>query len=168
MATETVEELRRDTDEAWANLTRQLQGLESHMERAEGPGEWTVRQLLSHLLGRPDWRPVEFLRKFSHRVLPPSETEPGRVVLTPDREQMSLAEFIAALDGQRREVFAYLDGLDEEGLGRKARIPFLKPVMGTDEIALPVYVRLIYSYHWNDHAGQLAKIRAAAGLPAAS
>ncbi len=36
--------------------------------------------------------------------------------------------------------------------------------MGTDEIATPVFVGALFDYHWNDHAGQLAKIRKAAGL----
>ena len=38
--------------------------------------------------------------------------------------------------------------------------------MGTEEIPLAQYVGALYDYHWNDHAGQLAKIRTAAGLPA--
>lgn len=35
---------------AWANLTAQLHGMESYMERADTVGEWTTRQVLSHLL----------------------------------------------------------------------------------------------------------------------
>jgi hypothetical protein len=41
-----------------------------------------------------------------------------------------------------------------------------KQFMGTDEITLPVYVGAMYDYHWNDHAGQIAKIRRANGMPA--
>jgi len=40
--------------------------------------------------------------------------------------------------------------------------------MGTEEIPLPVFVGAMFEYHWNDHASQLAKIRHAIGLPAAS
>lgn len=167
MASATVEDLRRDTDEAWAALTRQLAGLEAHLEAAEGPGQWTVRELLCHLLSAPGSRPVDFLRTFSDQDLPLGPTQPGQVTVTPERQRMALADFVAELDARRREVFAYLDGLDDVALGRKARIPFLKSVMGTDEIAMPVYVRLIFVFHWNDHAGQLAKIRKAAGLPEA-
>ena len=39
--------------------------------------------------------------------------------------------------------------------------------MGADEIAIPVYVGALFEFRWKDHAGQLAKIRAAVGLPAA-
>jgi hypothetical protein len=37
--------------------------------------------------------------------------------------------------------------------------------MGTDEISIATYVGAMFDYHWGDHAGQLAKIRKAAGLP---
>jgi hypothetical protein len=165
MATATVEDLRRDTDEAWAALTRQLTGMEAHLDASEGPGQWTAREILCHLLSAPGSRPVDFLETFSDRELPLSSVEPGQVTVTPERARMALADFVAELDSRRREVFAYLDGLDEASLGKKARVPFLKSIMGTDEIPMPAYVRLIFVFHWNDHAGQLARIRKAAGLP---
>ena len=34
-----------------------------------------------------------------------------------------------------------------------------------DEIALPVFVGAMFDFHWNDHAGQIAKIRTASGMP---
>jgi len=39
------------------------------------------------------------------------------------------------------------------------------PIMGTDEIALPVYVGAMFDYRWNGHAGQIAKIRKANVMP---
>jgi hypothetical protein len=38
--------------------------------------------------------------------------------------------------------------------------------MGTDEITLPIYIGAMFDFHWNDHAGQIAKIRKANGMPA--
>jgi len=62
-------------------------------------------------------------------------------------------------------VLGYLGGLPETQLARKARIPLFKQFMGTDEITIPMFVGAMFGYHWNDHAGQLAKIRKAVGLP---
>ena len=168
MASTAIKELKAQTDAAWANLTRQLQGMESSMERFDAPGEWTARQVLSHLLFEPGWRPVDFLKKFSTTDLPLGEIKPGVVTVTPERQQMTLKQFIDALDTQRSEVFAYLESLAEADLQRKARIPFFKTLMGTDEITLPVYTRTLFAAHWKDHAGQLAKIRKAVGLPEVS
>ncbi len=168
MASNTANGLRTKTDAAWTNLTRQVQGMEPHLERSDAPGEWTTRQVLCHLLFEPGWIPEATLKSFDARNLPVIEIEPGKTYVSEDRTRMSLKQLVDALDEQRRRVFGYLDTLSDADLeSRKARIPLFKQFMGTDEIPLARYVGAMYDYHWNDHAGQLAKIRKAAGLPEA-
>jgi hypothetical protein len=165
MATKTVEDLRKRTDVSWASLSKQLQGMEPHVDRPEKPGEWTVREVLSHLLFDPG---IDFgarLKSFTTGNLPVIEVTPGQTHLTPERQKMTLKQLADALDAQRRGVFTYLEGLSDADMGRKARIPLFKQFMGTDEIAIPVYVGAMYENHWGDHTGQLAKIRKAVGLP---
>lgn len=165
MANAIVKGLREKSDAAWANLTRQLQGMEPHLDRSDAPGQWTTRQLLSHLLGEPGWHPVEFLKKFSTTNLPPGEITPGQSNVTPERQKMTLQQFLDALDARRQSVLAYVESLPEADLQqRKARIPIFKQLMGTDEIPIHVYAGVLLDRHWNDHAGQLAKIREAVGL----
>jgi hypothetical protein len=168
MAVPAVQELKARAQAAWEHLAAQTRGLEPYLERADAPGEWTAREVLSHLLFPPGWDFVTLMRSFAERELPVVELEPGDACLTPERRTMTLAQLTAALDAQRREVFAYLDTLTQADLTRKGRIPLFKSFMGTDEIALPVFVGAMFEYHWNDHAGQLAKIRQAIGLPAAA
>jgi DinB superfamily len=166
MAIAVVQDLKARTQAAWGNLSAQTRGLESYLERADEPGEWTAREVLSHLMFPPGWDAVTLLKSFSEHDLPVVEIEPGDAYMTPERRTMTLAQFTAALDAQRRDVLAYLDTLSETDLVRKARIPLFKTFMGTEEIALPVFVGAMFEYHWNDHASQLAKIRQAIGLPA--
>jgi hypothetical protein len=168
MATSTVSDLRRKADEAWVDLSRQLQGMEPHLDRADAPGEWTTRQVLAHLLFEDGWRPTPVLKSFATRDLVVIEINPGLAEMTPARQRMTLADFVAALEAQRREVFDYLEGQSEADLHRKARIPLFKQFMGTDEITIPVYVGAMFAFHWSDHAGQIAKIRKAVGLPEAA
>jgi hypothetical protein len=164
-----VSELKTKTDAAWTTLTRQVQGMEPHLERADAPGEWTTRQVLCHLLFEPGWDPVTMLKKFAERDYPVIEIQPGSVHVTDERKKMTLQQLVDALDAQRRKVFGYLDGLSEADVQqRKARIPLFKQFMGTDETPMARYVGAMFDFHWNDHAGQLAKIRKAAGLPAAT
>jgi hypothetical protein len=164
MPSNIVPELRAKTDAAYANLSRQLQGMDADLERADAPGEWTARQVLCHLLFEPGWNPVDTLKTFAHANLPVIEITPGFTDTSGPRGTMSVRQFLDALDAQRRSVFGYLDSLTEADLQRKSRIPLFKEIMGTDEIAIPVFVGALFDYHWNDHAGQLAKIRKAAGL----
>jgi hypothetical protein len=167
MTTTVVQDLESRAEAAWKNLTAQLSGMAPYLERADEPGEWTARQVLTHLLFEPGWDPVALLKAFAHADLPVVEIEPGDPFLTPERRTMTLEQLVAALDAQRRAVFAYLRTLSEADLGRKARIPLFKTFMGTEEVPLPMFVGAVFEYHVNDHAGQLAKIRDAVGLPAA-
>ena len=166
MGSQTAQDLRTRVDAAWDNLSHQLQGMEAYMERADAPGEWTTREVLSHLLFEPGFEPVRILSRFAERDYPLVEIKPGDTFLDDHRRRMSLAEFRDALDVQRRSVLAYVDGLDDRGFARKGRIPLFKQFMGTDEITIPMYVGALFDHHWNDHAGQVAKIRQAVGLAA--
>jgi DinB family protein len=160
-----VTELRGKSDKAWVNLKSQLAGMDSHLEASDAPGQWTTRQVLCHLLFERGWRPVPVLKRFADRDLPVIDINPGLVDATAERQAMTLKQFLDALDTQRREVFGYLDGLNDADLKRKSRIPIFKEIMGNDEVDIPTYVGALFEYHWNDHAGQIAKIRKAAGLP---
>jgi len=165
MASKHAQDLRRRIDVAFENLSRQLQGMDAHMERADAPGEWTTREVLSHLLFEPGFDPAATLATFSERDYPVIEIAPGATFLDEPRRQMTLSQLRDALDVQRRRVFEYIDGLEEPAFERrKARIPLFKQFMGTDEITIDMYLGAMFDYHWNDHAGQLGKIRQTVGL----
>src|SRR5512144_2906792 len=104
MASQIVDELRATTDAVWARLRAQLNGMEPYMERSDAPGEWTTRQVLSHLLFEDGWKPVPVLESFANHDLPLIEINPGLAEVTPERQKMTLKEFIDALDAQRHEV----------------------------------------------------------------
>ena len=165
MGSAVVNELKKKSDEAAANLARQLQDMEPHLDKSDVPGEWTTRQVLCHLLSEPN-ATVVTLKSFATSNPPLIEIEPGDAHVTPEQQKMTAAQLLDALEAQRHEIFGYLESLEDADLGRKAKIPLFKQFMGTDEIALPVYVGAMFDFHWNDHAGQIAKIRKANGMPA--
>ena len=165
MAHAKVNDLRARTDKSWAHLKAQLQGIEPHLDKSDAPGEWTAREVLCHLLFEVGWKPVPLLKTFADTNLPVIDIKPSLVDVSGGRKTMTLKQLTDALDTQRRDVMNYLDGLGEVNLKRKSRIPLFKQIMNTDEIDIPTYVGALFEYHWNDHAGQLAKIRKAAGLP---
>jgi DinB superfamily len=167
MVNATVKELQRKNDAAREALGRMLGGMEAHREQADAPGEWTAREVLCHLLFEPGWKPVALLERFATADPPLLEITAGSVTVTPERQRMTLTELVAAIDAQRREVFGYLETLGEADLARKARIPLFAPILGTDEVPLPVFVGALFDQHWAGHALQLAKIRRAVGLPEA-
>jgi len=165
MGSAVVNELKKKSDAAAANLARQLEGMEPHLDKSDAPGEWTTREVLCHLLSEPN-ATVATLQSFATSNPPLIEITPGDTNVTPERQKMTKAQLLDALEVQRRDIFGYLESLGDAELGRKAKIPFFKQFMGTDEITLPVFVGAMFDYHWNDHAGQVAKIRKANGMPA--
>jgi hypothetical protein len=82
MPSRIVGDLRRAVDATWARLNAQLQGMESHLERSDAPGEWTTRQVLSHLLSPPGWRPLPVLFAFTTDDPPVIEIQPGRTYVS--------------------------------------------------------------------------------------
>jgi hypothetical protein len=164
MASKNAQELKGRIDAAWENLSGQLDGMEAHLERSDAPGEWTTREVLSHLLFESGYDPAATLGKFGIRDYPLVEIKPGDTFLDDQRRRMTLAQLKEGLDTQRRRVLTYIDGLAEREFERKARIPLFKQFMGTDEITISMYVGALFDYHWNDHAGQIAKIRQTVGL----
>ena len=157
MATPVTQDLEARAQAAWNNLTAQLAGLAPYLERADEPGEWTAREVLTHLLFPAGWDAVELMKSFADRDLPVIEIEAGDPFMTPERRTMTLEQLVQALDAQRRAVLTYLESLTEADLTRKARIPLFKTFMGTEEIPLPAFVGALFEYHWNDHASQFAK-----------
>ena len=167
MVNATVRELQRRNDAAWEALGETLEGMEAYLELTDAPGEWTAREVLCHLLLEPGVEAGGAARALAVGDPPLVDITPGAVTVTPERQRMTLADLLAALDGQRRDVFGYLATLGEADLARRARIPVFGPLLGTDEVPLPVFVGIMFDRHWAAHIEQLAKIRRAAGLPEA-
>jgi hypothetical protein len=166
MAGTVAKEMRTKIDAARTNLFRQLDGLETHLETSDAPGQWTTREVLSHLSFERGFDAVATLETFTTGTMPVIEIDPGQTHLDGERRAMTLGQFKAGLDKQRTEVLAYIDTLsDADFQNRKARIPLFKQLGQSEEVPIAAFVGVLFDYHWNDHAGQLAKIRKAAGLP---
>jgi len=76
MATKTAQELRERIDAAWKNLSGQIKGMDAHLERADAAGEWTARQVLSHLLFDPGFDPAKLLGLPLERPRGPAREDP--------------------------------------------------------------------------------------------
>jgi hypothetical protein len=165
MAGPVATELHTKIDAARANLFRQLDGMDPHLDKSDAPGEWTAREVLSHLLFQPGFDPVAKLKTFHATNLPLIELDPGETHLEGLRKTMTVAQFKTALEQQRTSVLGFVESLsDAELQNRQARIPLFKQFMQKEETPIAVYIGALFDYHWNDHAGQLGKIRKAAGL----
>src|SRR5438128_12384503 len=100
MASKHAQDLRRRIDEASENLSRQLQGMDAHLERADAPGEWPPRAVLSHLLFEPDFDQAPTLAAFSEHDYPVVEIAPGVTFLDAQPRQPTPPHFMSPADAQ--------------------------------------------------------------------
>jgi hypothetical protein len=77
-------------------------------------------------------------------------------------------------DGARKETIMVNATVNELGKQNEAawddlgrQLHGMDAHLGTDEITLPIFIGAMFGRHWSGHAGQLASIRRAAGLPEA-
>src|SRR5262249_57079360 len=116
MATATVMGLKAKSDAAFANISKQLQGMEPYLDKSDAPGEWTVRQVLCHMLFEPGWDVVAVLKSFSTTNLPLIEIRGGEADITGSRATATGKQLLEQLDAQRKQMFAYLDTLSDSDL----------------------------------------------------
>ena len=88
MSNATLDDLQKKTDAAWATLSRQLQGMEPHMERSDAPGEWTTRQVLSHLLFEPGANFAALLPMFATRDFPVVDVKAGEAIVRSEERRV--------------------------------------------------------------------------------
>src|SRR3990167_9210999 len=98
MAHAKDDELRARSDKAWAQLRAQLQGMEPYLDKSDAPGQWTTREVLSHMLFEPGWKPVPLLKTFADKNLPVIDIKPGDTDVSDERKTMTLKQFADALD----------------------------------------------------------------------
>src|SRR2546430_17660386 len=101
MANAKTNDLRARIDKSWTHLKGQLQGMDTHMEATDAPGEWTTRQVLSHLLFEPGWKPVPLLKTFADKDLPLVEIDPGLTDMTGGGAALTPKHILGALSPQR-------------------------------------------------------------------
>lgn len=155
------EDTRQRMNLALESLMAALDGLDGRLDDAEAPGEMTLREQLSHLLGPADRDLPALLRTFSAANPPLIAPLPdGMPCLTPERERMTLAEFADALRLLHRRVQIELGTVPPAVLERRcARVPGWEAFPGTDEVPLETFVLLELETHWMEHAEAIDRLR---------
>ena len=79
----TLNQLTKQCEAAWKRLVAQTDGLEPYLDRSDAPGEWTAREVLSHVLFDEGWQPRAALSAFAVKDFPTFDINPGATSMTP-------------------------------------------------------------------------------------
>ena len=156
--------LRGALQQKMSELGEALEGMtEEDAARRPADGEWSCKEMLSHLMGDEGESFVTGLRRILNEDTPLIGVVAGLPYFTPARQAMSLAELRAGVWRQYEEVAEFVGGLNDDQLARKARIPLLKETPIGEYATLGQWAGAIINFHLTDHVGQMGKVREALG-----
>ena len=131
-------------------------------EEASRPidGDWTIRHILSHLLGAEGPSLVERLQTFIDQDMPTVDVAIDDPVFTPSRQRMSYAQLFDAVRKQYADMAAFLSQCTEEHFERRGRIPeYFKNTPLTDTPTLSLWSVGLIQFHLADHIKQISEHR---------
>ena len=154
MSPSTTESICEAVREAHAALRQALDGMDYCLDWRPQPGEWSAREIVSHLL-RHGHALNQAVRQALHGDTPTWEPPRGQPLLTPERREQEMAELLAEVDQSSIEALALLSSNVE------------RQVLPEDSSCQPRLSGLVaaeYREHWPEHVRQLSQIRYSLGL----
>ena len=149
--------LQAQLDQKVQEIKQTVAGMsEEKASKRPGEGEWSVKEVLSHLSGG-DGDDFAILRRVTQEDTPVVEFEIG-VSHYEGRENMSAAELTSRVESTYGEMGDFLSGLNEEELNRKARSPQLKETPIGEYPTLGQLAAALINFHLNDHINHLRNL----------
>ena|SRR3972149_6047499 len=121
--------------------------------KPKAEGEWSAKQVLSHLCGDTDALSMYEMKRFLNEDTPDLGLTPGNY--GDARKNESIAALMSKIDTDYAEIGRFLAGLSDEQLDRKAHIPFLKETPLGEYPTLGQWAGAVITFHLNDHINQL-------------
>ena len=119
-------------------------------------GEWSAKEVLSHLTGRDDALSMYEFQRFLSEDTPDLGITPGSH--SDVRKEAPVSELVSKLDSDYKQIGNFFAGLSEEQLNRKAHIPFLKETPLGEYPTLGQWAIGVIQFHLNDHVQQLKNL----------
>jgi hypothetical protein len=130
---------------------------EDQAAKPKAEGEWSAKQVLSHLCGDDDALSMYEFQRFLDEETPPLGIEPGRYGDV--RKDASVSELVSKIDSDYTEIGKFFAGLNDEQLARKAHVPFLKETPLGEYPTLGQWAGAIINFHLADHINQIRALR---------
>jgi hypothetical protein len=149
--------LQQQLDQKVQEIKQAVSGLSE--ERAASPpvqGEWSAKEVLSHLCGDDDALSMYEFKRFLSEDTPPLGITPGQY--SDIRKDAPMPELLSKIETDYSAIGKFFAGLNEEQLNRKAHIPFLKETPLGEYPTLGQWAVGIIQFHLNDHIQQLKNI----------
>lgn len=141
-------------------------GLDERTASRAPEGRWSPKQIVSHLTGAEGGGFVPLLRLFVDQDTPEISLDAGNPHLSERRAAMPMAELLAEFDKESERVAAFVAGLTDAQLSRKAHVADLKETPLGEYPTLAVFIEGIAEGHMAfhiDHMREILQALSAAG-----
>lgn len=128
---------------------------EDQATKRSADGEWCIKEVLTHLSGADDALTMYQFKRFVSEDNPDLTVTPGEIAYTEEQESASVSKLVSDLVSEYAQIGTFLAGLNEEQLGRKGRVPFLKETPIGEYPTLAQWVGAIINFHLPDHIQQI-------------
>jgi hypothetical protein len=151
----TTQSLQRQLEDK----VQQIEDAVEHAGKAPAPGEWSAREVLTHLAGAEAQTFYEGCQKFVAEDTPRLDITPGDAYMSDSRKEATIDELLAAVVGQYRELSKWVGSLSEADLARTAQLPAFKDTPLGEYPSLGLWIGGIINFHLPDHIQQLQALR---------
>ena len=131
---------------------------EDQAAKPKAEGEWSAKQVLSHLCGDSDALSMYEFKRFLAEETPDLGLSPGNY--GDIHKNASVKELVSKIESNYAAIGSFLAGLNDDQLGRKAHIPFLKETPLGEYPTLGQWVGAVINFHLADHLNQLRALQA--------
>ncbi|SRR6266571_788489 len=131
---------------------------EDKAAKAKSEGEWSAKQVLSHLCGDNDALSMYEFGRFLEEDNPDLGITPGSY--GDIRKDAALPELLSRIDSDYATIGSFLAGLSDEQLARTAHVPFLKETPLGEYPTLGQWAGAVINFHLADHVNQLRSLSA--------
>jgi uncharacterized damage-inducible protein DinB len=150
--------LQQQLDQKVSEIKQAVSGLsEEQASKAPANGEWSAKEVLSHLSGSDSTEFVARLKRILDEDTPRIDVTPG-VSHYEQRKDASTGQLLSQVESAYGEASVFLAGLSEEQLNRKANVPMLKETPFGENVSLGQLAGLLINFHLNDHLNQLRNL----------
>ena len=150
--------LKQQIDQKVQEIKQAVSGLsEEQASKPAAQGEWSAKEVLSHLSGDGSTDAVSLLDRVIKQDTPEIDIHPGQSYYE-GRESIPLKELAVRVESTYGEMGKFLSGLSEEQLNRKAQVPLLKETPIGEYPTLGQLAGALINFHLNDHVNQLRNL----------
>lgn len=157
MATTTGSKVAGEIRQKIDALTAIGWGIDAQTLSRAPEGRWSPQEILSHILGADGGYRLLF-QAFLDADTPTLNIGVEQTYLSADRRAMTAVELCDAIRREYEAMAAFAEGLSEEQLGRKARIPQLKQSPLGEYPTLGALIAGLGCYHMQFHIDHLREV----------